>query len=118
MKICIDLDNTICENKKVDQSYSDVKPKEGALEALQELKKNGHEIIIFTARHMKTCENDESKVIAKIGKITIDWLEKHDIPYDGLLFSKPNCDLIIDDKAFRHENWQDTRTYLEKQQYL
>lgn len=109
MRVCFDLDNTIAEEKKEGQTYADILPQKGAVEALWELKKLGYEIIIHTARHMGTCNNNEAKAIAKIGKITIDWLEKYNVPYDELLFAKPNTNLFVDDKACRHEgDWKET----------
>ena len=38
-KICFDLDGTICENKLGNQSYADLKPLNGAVEVLKDLKK-------------------------------------------------------------------------------
>jgi len=38
-------------------------------------------------------------------KITLDWLEKHQIHYDEIFFGKPNADITIDDRALRFEDW-------------
>ena len=106
MKIVIDLDGTICEIKRPDETYTDVKPKPGAIKKIKEWKKKGHYIIIETARHMKTCDGDVGKVIARIGKITLDWLEKYEIPYDEIYFGKPNADVYIDDRALKFDSWE------------
>ena len=106
MRICIDLDGVISTLKKENETYADVKPIDGAKEKIQQLRKNGHHVIIFTARHMKTCNGNVSKVIAKIGKITLDWLDLYGIEYDELLFGKPWADVYIDDNAFRFLNWE------------
>ncbi len=37
------------------------------------------------------------KVMADIGKVTLDTLEKFDIPYDELYFGKPYAHYYIDD---------------------
>lgn len=107
MRIVIDIDGTICELKKEGQTYSDVKVIPGAVEKIQALKDAGHYIILQTARHMKTCNGDQGQVIARVGKITLDWLEKNNIPYDEIHFGKPNADLYIDDLAHRFSNWED-----------
>lgn len=107
MRIGVDLDGTICEIRKDNQSYADLKPIHGGVETLQKLHKQGHEIIIITARHMKTCNGDQSKVIAKIGKITLDWLEKYSIPFDEIHFGKPNTDIYIDDRCISFKSWED-----------
>lgn len=109
MRICIDLDGVICELKTPDQSYSELKPIPGAVEKIRKLKENGHYIIIYTARHMKTCEGNISKILRKVGKITLDWLEKYNIPYDEICFGKPWAEIYIDDNAFRFENWDDIK---------
>jgi capsule biosynthesis phosphatase len=107
MRICIDLDGVIAELKKENETYADVKPIAGAVEKIKKLKENGHYIIIYTARHMKTCEGNVAKVISKIGKITLDWLEKYQIPYDEIVFGKPWADVYIDDNGFRFKNWDE-----------
>lgn len=105
MRICIDLDGVIAGFKKEGETYADVQPIQGAIEAVNNLKTAGHYIIIFTARHMKSCDGDVGKVTARIGKQTLDWLEKYNIPYDEIHFGKPWADIYIDDNAFRFENW-------------
>jgi len=107
MRICIDLDGVIANLKKEGKTYSDVKPVNGAIEKIKKLKENGHYIIIYTARHMKTCNGNVSKVLAKVGKITLDWLEKYQVPYDEIVFGKPWADIYIDDNGFRFKNWDD-----------
>ena len=119
MRIGIDLDGTICEIRKYNQSYEDVKPIQGAVEKLQKLHEKGHEIVIITSRHMKTCNGDQSKVIAKIGKTTLEWLDKYNIPYDEIHFGKPNTDIYIDDRCVRFRAWQDiTEEILKKARHL
>jgi capsule biosynthesis phosphatase len=77
MRICIDLDGTICETRKSYESYSNVKPIKNAIVAIKSLKKKGHTIIIYTSRHMKTCNNNIGRITALQGKIIFDWLDKH-----------------------------------------
>lgn len=98
-RICFDLDNTLCELRLPDQVYADVPPKPGASEYLKELKQKGYYIIIHTARHMLSCNSNLGRIIAIQAPIVTDWLLKHDIPYDELLFGKPLADYYVDDKA-------------------
>ena len=107
MRVCIDLDGVIAELKKGNETYSDIKPIDMAIEKIKKLKKNGHYIIIYTARHMKTCDGNVSKVLAKIGKTTLDWLERYKVPYDEIIFGKPWADIYIDDNAFRFKTWDE-----------
>lgn len=105
MRICIDLDGVICELKKKGETYSDVLPRPGAVDAVRKLKESGHVIVIYTARHMKTCGGDVGKVIARQGRVTLDWLAKHGIEYDEIHFGKPWADVYIDDNAVRFVSW-------------
>ncbi len=106
MRIVIDLDGTISELKKEGGSYADVMPKKGAVEKIKDLKSKGHYIIIHSARHMKTCNGDVSLVEKRVGDITREWLKKHDIPYDELIFGRPNAEIYICDRSIRFEDWE------------
>jgi capsule biosynthesis phosphatase len=108
-RFCVDLDGTICYTKKEGECYSDVEPIPGSIETLQTLRKNGHYIIIYTARNMITYNNNIGKIIANQSSVVIEWLKKHNIPYDELHFGKPVADYYIDDKAVKFENWNDIK---------
>lgn len=105
MRIAVDLDGTICPIKQSNESYADLKPLPGAVERLRELRATGHYIIILTARNMATCESNLGKVLKNVGKITLDWLERHDVPYDEIYFGKPNAEIYIDDRGLRFSSW-------------
>lgn len=106
--LVVDLDNTITvEESKT--PYPEKRPNTQLIEKLHEYKKQGFEIIIHTARRMRTHRGDEAKVIGEIGKITTDWLEKHNVPYDGIKYAKPFAEngFYIDDKAIRPKEFLD-----------
>lgn len=105
MRIVIDLDGTISYLKQANETYADVKIKEGAAEFIKNLRANGHYVIIQTARNMATCDSNLGKVLKNVGKITLEWLEKNEVEYDEIYFGKPNGHLYIDDRALRFENW-------------
>jgi capsule biosynthesis phosphatase len=107
MRICIDMDGTICKNRSPDQKYSDIDPIEGAVTSLRNLKNQGHYIIIDTARHVRTCNWNEGQIIARQAKVLINWLDKHGIPYDEIWFSKPLADVYIDDKGMKFNSWDE-----------
>ncbi|HEY4498577.1 MAG TPA: HAD hydrolase family protein [Candidatus Paceibacterota bacterium] len=107
MRIVIDLDGTICALRKGGETYSTVRPLPGAIEKLKALKQEGHYLIIYTARHMKTCNGDIKKVLEKMETITRDWLAEHAVPFDELVFGKPYGDLYIDDLAYTFTTWED-----------
>jgi capsule biosynthesis phosphatase len=107
MRIVIDLDGTLCPIKGKGERYEDLKPLDNAVSKVKELRQAGHYIIIQTARNMATQQGNLGKVMQNVGKITLDWLEKYEIPYDEIFFGKPNAHLYIDDRAFRFSSWND-----------
>lgn len=106
MKICIDIDGTICALRKDGETYADVAPLPGAVQKISEFKAAGHYVILLTARHMATCAGNTGLVIARQGKTLLDWLDHWKIQYDELWFGKPHADVYIDDNALRFENWE------------
>jgi capsule biosynthesis phosphatase len=106
MRLCIDLDGVVCELRKEGQAYADLQPVPGAAEKLGALRQAGHYVILLTARHMKTCSGNVGMVIARQGKVTLDWLDRHAIEYDEIHFGKPHADIYIDDNALRFESWE------------
>ena len=106
MRICIDLDGVICRLKNGQEVYADLLPVPGAVEKLRALRRAGHYLIILSARHMKTCDGNVGKVIARQGATTLEWLARHGVEYDEIHFGKPFADIYIDDNALRFESWE------------
>lgn len=96
-RFCFDLDNTLVTYPKIPGDYSSVEPIKKMIEYLRFLKGQGNYIIIYTARRMKTHKGNLGCILADIGKVTIDTLERFNIPYDELFFGKPHADFYIDD---------------------
>lgn len=105
MRICIDLDGVVCRLRDPGQSYADLLPVPGAVEKLRALRAAGHYLILYTARHMKTCGGNVGQVVARQGTTTLDWLKQHEIEFDEFHFGKPHADVYIDDNAMRFEGW-------------
>ena len=116
MRICVDMDGTICKNKIGEQQYFDVEPIDGAVDTLNLLKIQGYYIVIHTARGMRTYENNQGRIIAAHAENLINWLKKWNIPYDEVMFGKPHVDYFIDDKGYRFDNWQNTYKFLMEQE--
>lgn len=105
MRICLDLDGVICQLRHPEQEYADLEPVPGAVEAIGRLRSEGHTIIIYTARHMKTCSGNTGQVVARQGATTLAWLARHGIEFDELHFGKPWADVYLDDNAVRFFGW-------------
>jgi|TARA_R110002020_G_scaffold38425_1_gene115515 capsule biosynthesis phosphatase len=114
MRICIDVDGTIVPTRQQDQKYEDLIPFNNAVASIQQLKEQGHIIILLTARHMQTCNNNIGEIVAKQGNILIPWLNKWKIPYDELHFGKPLADIYVDDRGLPFTgNWLNTLNNIE-----
>ena len=106
LRICIDLDGTICDIRNDVETYSDVRAKPGEAEKIRALRAAGHTVIINTARNMGSTGHNVGKALKNVGKMTFEWLEKNGIEYDEIFFGKPNADITIDDRAVRFaDNW-------------
>lgn len=114
MRVCIDIDGTVCYTRKPDESYHDVKPIPGAVDHIKRLHKEGHYIILCTSRHMKTCNNNVGQITAIQGNILIPWLNRYNIPYDELWFGKPLADIYVDDKGHKFTDWERAYTTINE----
>ena len=97
--VCFDLDNTLLTFPTVKGDYRTCKPITKNINFLNNLRKNGHTIIIYTARRMKTHNGNVLKVLEDIKDITLDSLKKHKIQYDKIYFGKPYANIYFDDLA-------------------
>lgn len=101
--LVIDIDHTICypdDSKTYTfDKYGKAKPIPEMIEAMKRAKQDGYRIVLFTARRMATHNGDINKVIEDVGDLTKNWLKENDVPYDELMFGKPNAVYYVDDKA-------------------
>jgi len=104
LRICFDLDGTLVTDPQIQGDYKTVKPINKNIEFLKYLKSIGHEIIIHTARRMRTHNGNIGKLMKDIGKITLDSLDEFGIPYDEIYFGKPYADYYVDDRAINVYN--------------
>jgi len=105
MRICIDLDGVVCRLREPHQSYAELLPVPGAVEKPRAIRAAGHYLILYTARHMKTCGGNVGQVVARQGATILEWLKQHGIEFDEIHFGKPHADVYIDDNAVRFEGW-------------
>ena len=110
-RIVMDLDDTICSTKNGD--YANSTPNQEIIKKLENFKDLGFDIIISTSRNMRTYEGNIGKIAANTLPIIIDWLKKHNVPYDEIYVGKPWCGhegFYVDDKAIRPDEFA-TLTY-------
>ena len=99
-----DLDNTICETKK--NNYLKSKPKKDIIKKINQIKKNGHTVKVFTSRYMGRNNENRTYVKKKFYYKTFKQLKNWGLQFDELLMGKPSYDYFIDDKSYniRSEN--------------
>ncbi|KGB24321.1 putative capsular polysaccharide biosynthesis protein [Acetobacter pomorum] len=103
----MDLDDTLTLTD-ASKSYSEKKPNIEVVEKLREYKQAGFEIVIQTARNVRTYNGNVGKINANTLPVIIDWLRKHDIPFDEIYVGKPWCGtegFYVDDKAIRPDEF-------------
>ena len=105
-KIICDLDNTITIHDSATE-YEKKAPNLPLIEKLRTFKDEGYEIIIHTARNMRTFKGDINKIQKNTLPIIEKWLEEHSVPFDEIIVGKPWCDegFYIDDKAIRPDEF-------------
>lgn len=89
LKIVCDIDGIIA-HKTLGNKYDEATPISAHISILQKLHQQGHSIILYTARGYAS---------------GIDWeettkvqMKKWGVPYDDIVFGKPDADFYIDDK--------------------
>lgn len=101
-RLIVDLDDTLSFN--VNSDYSSASLNSEFIDKLKIYKKLGFDIVFNTSRNMRTYEGNVGKINANTLPVIIDWLNKHNIPYDEIYTGKPWCGFegfYVDDKAVR-----------------
>ena len=105
-RLIVDLDGTLTVGPTRD--YANVAPREDVIARLRDYHARGFEIVISTARNMRTYEGNVGKINIHTLPVITDWLDRHDVPYDEIWVGKPWCGhdgFYIDDKAIRPDEF-------------
>jgi len=89
--LAVDLDGTLCEGEF--WGKGEPKPKQDMINKIEKLYKQGHHIIIYTARRRNYYQETEA------------WLIKNKVWYHALSMEKMGADLYIDDKSITPEEF-------------
>ena len=106
-RLVIDLDGTLTHEYPA-SAYPDKQPNREVVDQLRRYRDDGFTIVIYSARNMRTHENSVGKINAFTLPIIIDWLKRHDIPYDEIHVGKPWCGsdgFYVDDRAIRPDEF-------------
>lgn len=105
-RLVMDLDNTITiESKK---PYDQKEPNLSVIDKIRQYKEDGFTIVINTSRNVQTYKGNVGLINANTLPIIIDWLERHDVPYDEIYTGKPWCGndgFYVDDKSIRPDEF-------------
>ena len=102
-RLIFDLDDTLTRPDP-SRSYAEKEPNLPLIAKLREYKAMGFEIIVQTARNMRSYENSIGKINANTLPVIIEWLQRHEVPYDEIHVGKPWCGFdgfYVDDRAIR-----------------
>lgn len=101
-RIIIDLDGTLTIDAETD--YTNKPLNKAVFDECQKYKEMGFEIVISTSRNMRTYEGNVGKINIHTLPDIIEWLDRHNVPYDEIHVGKPWCGFdgfYVDDKAIR-----------------
>ncbi len=102
-RLVVDLDDTLTRSDPA-LSYADKEPNLPLVARLREYRAMGFEIVIQTARNMRTYQGNIGKINANTLPVIVAWLQRHEIPYDEIHVGKPWCGVegfYVDDRAIR-----------------
>lgn len=85
----IDIDRTICSDPIVHGDYSTCLPDRIMIDKTNELFDEGHTIILFTARGMRTYQEDIIDIHINVKPVLVDWLKQNGVQYNKLIMGKP-----------------------------
>jgi len=115
VRICFDLDGTLCDGDvpgPAGTDYTRCQPLPGAANILSSMRKQGHTVIIQTARGMGSAHGNVGAAQAKVAAITFEQLGAWGFEFDEIYFGKPSAELYVDDKgmsalAFWEQHWEE-----------
>ncbi len=102
--LVVDIDGTLCPVKPPGERYEDLIPYADMVEQLRLYRRQGFYIILYTSRNMRTYEGNVGQILAHTAPVLLDWLKRHDIPFDEIHFGKPwagHGGFYVDDRAVR-----------------
>lgn len=105
-RLIIDLDNTIAGPKGL--SYADCAPNPAVVNKMRQYRSLGFEIAIHSSRNMRTYAGNIGLINANTLPVIVEWLARHEIPYDEIWLGKPWCGtegFYVDDRAIRPDEF-------------
>ena len=101
--LVIDLDGTLTVDGSAAR-YEHVLPNQKVSEQVRRYSSEGFRIAIVTSRNMRSFGNSIGRINAETLPVIVEWLRRHDVPFDEVHVGKPWCGkggFYVDDKAIR-----------------
>lgn len=98
-RIVVDLDNTLVTNPVIAGDYSTSEVQVPIVEWIRDKSQKGAEIIVSTARKMKSSQNNVNRLTSKYGADIIADIKSLNLDEDEINLGKPLGDIYIDDRA-------------------
>lgn len=117
-RLILDIDDTI--SRSGGKSYDEAEVIRPIRDRIIEYKALGFEIIFSSSRNMRTFGGNVGKINKHTLPSIIDWLTRHDIPFDEIYVGKPWCGndgFYVDDKAVRPDEFA-SKSYDEIRELL
>ncbi|MBC6441952.1 MAG: HAD hydrolase family protein [Rhodobacteraceae bacterium] len=117
-RLIMDLDNTLTRGETSD--YRNIPPNVDVIRALRHYREEGFEIVISTARGMRTYDRNVGKINIHTVPVILAWLTRHGVPFDELVVGKPWCGhqgFCVDDRTVRPDEFA-TMTHAQIRQLL
>lgn len=105
--IVIDLDGTLTLDDP-SLPYPERAPNPEVVAKLREYHRQGFKVAIHTARNMATHKASLGKITAFTVPVILEWLARHEVPYDELHVGKPWAEaggFYVDDRAVRPDEF-------------
>ena len=106
--LVVDIDGTLCPVKRSHEEYHELVPYPAMIEKLNEYRRKGYRIQLYTARNMRTYEGNLGLINRHTVPVMLEWLERWNTPYDEILFGKPwpgKKGFYVDDRAVRPDEF-------------
>ena len=108
--LVFDVDGTLCPVKGEGESYAELPPHTAMVARLRAYREEGYYVILQTSRNMRSFDGNVGLLNARTLPELIDWLARHEIPYDEIHVGKPwagHEGFYIDDRAVRPAEFLD-----------
>lgn len=103
--LVMDLDGTLCEQTSGGDAYWTAAPKQDVIDRVNQLREEGWHVTIHTARGMRTYNGDVTLIQVNLEAKTVDWLDRHKVRFDRLVFGKPAGDKYVDDRGLNPDEF-------------